>query len=167
MIEISIDITEDPPRVIVTERMPYPIDKVWLVHTDELYLKSWWAPEGYENTWAEINAEPGGSWRVVQRDPQGNEFSFYGHYDEVERPHRFVQTRTSEIFPHAATSLTVELSEIEGGTQVVTTEEYLTERNLRGFIGLGGIERIRGASKGLDALLAQMVPPADGASPRG
>ncbi|WP_430868104.1 SRPBCC domain-containing protein [Demequina aurantiaca] len=160
MIELSIHIVEEPPQVIVTERMPYPLEKVWLVHTDELYLKAWWAPDGYTNTWAETNPQPGGNWRMLQRDPEGNEFSMYGRYDEVERHRRIVQTRTSEIFPDAPTTLTLEFSAIPGGTQVVTTEDFLTPFNLRGFQALGGIDRLRGASARLDALLAQMTPPA-------
>lgn len=156
MIEISIEAAEDPPRLVTTERMNYAIDKVWLVHTEALYLKAWWAPPGYENTWVDTNPEPGGTWRVVQRDPEGNSFSFYGRYDEVERLTRIVQSRTSEIFPDASTQITLEFSEIPGGTQVVTTQVFQTDRNLQGFLKLGGVERMRGASQGLDLLLGEM-----------
>ncbi|WP_061963157.1 SRPBCC domain-containing protein [Demequina aurantiaca] len=158
MIHLTIEVSEEPPQIVMTERMPYPRDKVWLVHTEALYLKEWWAPTGYENTWVDTNPEPGGTWRVVQRDPEGNEFSFYGHYTEVERHKRMVQSRTSEIFPDAGMQITLEFSEIPGGTQIVTTQDFLTERNLQGYLQLGGLERDREASARLDALLGQMMP---------
>lgn len=156
MIDIEVTMTEEPPMVVTTERMPYPIDRVWLAHTDELYLKTWWAPEGYENTWAEADVTPGGAWRIVQRDPQGNAFSFYGRYLEVERHARIVQTRTVELFPDATTTLTFEFTEVGNGTQLVTTQVFQTASHLKGFMHLGGVERLRGASQGLDGLLARM-----------
>lgn len=156
MIHFDIAALDAPPRLIVTERMPYPIDKVWLVHTEALYLKEWWAPKGYENTWAEIDPKVGGTWRVVQRDPEGNSFSFYGHFDEVVRPRRLVQTRTSEFFPEAPTQVTTEFTEIPGGTQIVTTVVFASDVYLQGYLNLGGVERIRGASERLGALLSEM-----------
>lgn len=156
MIQLSIDLVEEPRLVITTEQIPFPVATVWLVHTEALYLKQWWAPAGYQNTWAETTPEPGGTWRVVQRDPQGNVFSFWGRYEEVEPNRRLVHTRTSELFPDATTVLTLEFSKTENGTQLVTTQEFQTPHDLRGFIGLGGMERIRGASAGLDALLGKM-----------
>ncbi|WP_062210540.1 SRPBCC family protein [Demequina oxidasica] len=158
MIHLNIEVSEEPPQIVMVERISYPLDKVWLAHTEALYLKEWWAPTGYENTWVDTNPEAGGTWRVVQRDPEGNEFSFYGHYTEVERHELIVQSRTSEIFPDAGIQIRLEFSEIPGGTQVVTTQDFLTNRNLQGYLQLGGLEREREASAGLDALLRQMMP---------
>jgi uncharacterized protein YndB with AHSA1/START domain len=41
-----------------------------------------------------IDVRPGGAWRFVQRDPEGNEYGFRGEYREVVPPERLVYTLT-------------------------------------------------------------------------
>ena len=57
------------------------------------------APKGDANPIVEIDAVQGGHWRISQRDPEGNEFSFYGVFTEVVPLVRTVQSYISGSFP--------------------------------------------------------------------
>ncbi len=156
MIKISFELTDEPPRLIVTELMPYPLASVWLAETEALYVQRWWAPTEYENTSIELASEVGGPWRVVQRDPQGNQFALYGKVLEVVPEARLAFALTSEVFPDATVHVMQEFAARGPGTVVVSTYSFSTEADLNNYLTLGGMERLRGASARLDALLAQL-----------
>lgn len=158
MISISFEIIDEPPRLISTERMPYPIDKVWLAETDAWYVQQWWAPTDYINDAVEIAMEEGGYWRVIQRDPEGHQFSFYGRVDKVIPRELFRMTLTSEIFPEDQILVTQQFVASGPGTIVATTWEFPNAAALNRYVALGGPERQKGASARLDALLSQMLP---------
>lgn len=158
MIEIAFEVADEPPRLIVTERMPYALATVWLAQTEALYVQQWWAPIGYRNVDITLAVDVGDTWRVVQQDPQGNRFAFYGKVTAFEPQQRLQLTLTSEIFPD--TQLTVEqvFSSKDRVTEVVSTYTFEDDVTRDSYLNLGGIERLRGASRKLDALLAQMAP---------
>ena len=99
MIKISFEMTDAPARLIVTELMPYPLSRVWLAETEGLYVKQWWAPSGYANDEVDITTVEGGAWRILQRDPEGNQFSFYGKVESSEHEEKLVISLVSEVWP--------------------------------------------------------------------
>ena len=157
MISISFEIIDEPARLISTERMPYPIDKVWLAETEPWYVQQWWCPEGYVNDEVDIGLEPGGLWRVIQRDNHGNQFSFYGRIEAIVPRELLRLTLTSEVFPETTLTITQQFAASGPGTIVATTYEFPSQRALDRYIALDGPERQRGASAKLDVLLAQMM----------
>lgn len=156
MIKISFEATDAPARLVVTELMPYAISTVWLAQTEGLYVQKWWAPNGYENTEVDITTTEGGTWRIIQRDPQGNQFSFYGKVEHVEAEDKLVISLISEFWPDSTVMVTQDFFAREQGTAVVTTYEFETDEALHTYLNLGGIDRLREASVRLDALLTQM-----------
>jgi uncharacterized protein YndB with AHSA1/START domain len=156
VIKISFEMTDEPARLIVTELMPYPLATVWLAETEALYVQRWWAPADYENTAIELASEVGGPWRVVQRDPQGNQFALYGKVLEVVPEAKLMFALTSEIFPDATVNVMQEFAARGVGTVVVSTYSFGSENDLKNYLALGGVDRLRGASARLDALLAQL-----------
>lgn len=157
MIHISFDVPSEPPSLIVTERIRQPLERVWLAQTEALYIQRWWGPEGYRNVTAEVNATVGGPWRVIQRDPEGNEYAFYGKFEEVVERERLVLSLTAELFPDVPLRLTQEFTASDKGAIVVSTYEFPDERARDGYLHLGGLERLREASGKLDALLREMA----------
>ena len=157
MIKISFEVTDAPARLTVTEHMLYPLDTVWLVQTEALYVQRWWAPAEYENVDIELTTEVGGPWRVLQRDPQGNQFSLYGKVVDVVPQERLVISITTELFPDTTIRLHQQFLGRDGGTSVVSTYLFDAEEDLSSYLDLGGIERLRGASARLAALLAQIA----------
>ena len=157
MIQISFEVVDTPPRLVVTEKMPYPVEKVWTAQTEALFVQQWWAPVGYRNVDIALATNEGEGWRVVQRDPQGNEFSFYGKVEAFEPTERLVVTITSELFPEAPIRLEQRFAEVAPGTIVTSVYDFLGEPERDGYLNLGGLERLQGASVKLDALLTQMA----------
>lgn len=71
----------DAPRALVFQ--------AW---TDPGWMAQWWGPRGFANPVCEIDARPGGTWRIVMRGPDGSEHPARGVYREVVQPERLVWT---------------------------------------------------------------------------
>lgn len=157
MIKIAFEVTDAPSRLIVTEHMNYPLESVWLAQTEALYVQRWWAPAEYQNVDIDLTTEVGGTWRVLQRDPQGNQFTFYGKVVDVVPNEKLAITITSEIFPNSSLNLEQQFLAREGGTTVVSTYTFKSDDELQSYLNLGGMDRLRGASARLDALLGLLT----------
>ena len=85
-LEIRLTRMFDAPRALVFEAM----------HTPE-HVKQWWGclAQGYPVPVCEIDLRPGGTWRFVNRLPNGKEVAFHGVYREIARPERVVNTEIS------------------------------------------------------------------------
>ncbi len=145
------------PAIIMREGFAYPVERAWNVRFEALYVAQWWRPNGYVNSIVEIDAVKGGHWRISQRDPEGNEFSFYGVFTEVVPLVRTVQTYISELFPHLPTVLTTEFHSTPAGTVVVSTHEYPDDVTRTGALRLGVLERMSEASDHYEKLLSQLA----------
>ena len=93
MTSASSSSTHDPELDLFLERLvDVPVELVWQAWTDPEHLTAWFTPEPFQTVGCEIDLRPGGVFRTVIRDPQGNEFPGDGCYLEVEAPHRLVWT---------------------------------------------------------------------------
>jgi uncharacterized protein YndB with AHSA1/START domain len=63
-----------------------PRELVWKAHTDPELVAKWWGPLRHRTRVEEMDLRPGGAWRYVSTDPDGNEFTFYGEYLEIVPP---------------------------------------------------------------------------------
>jgi uncharacterized protein YndB with AHSA1/START domain len=149
---------EEHPQIVMTEEVPAPIERAWVARFEPLYLAQWWRPRGYVNPIVEVDLAPGGRWRISQRDPQGNEFAFYGRFEVVEEPQIAVQSFTSELFPDVPSTLTTEFVSSSDGTVVTTTHEGPSMAWRRGYLRLGGLERMSESSDHYGRLLSQIKP---------
>ena len=147
---------DERPVIVMTEDVSVPLARAWTARYEPLYVAQWWRPRGYVNPIVEVEAVIGGRWRVVQRDPEGHEFAFYGQFTDVQ-PHRStVQTFVSELFPNVVTELSTEFTATDTGTRVVTTHDFGTEVQRRGYLRLGGIERMTEQSDHYGRLVRQI-----------
>jgi len=76
-------------ELVVTHRYDAPINLVYRIYTDPKEIPSWWGPRNLITTVERMDVRPGGSWRYIQRDPQGNVFAFNGVYHTVV-PNRLI-----------------------------------------------------------------------------
>jgi uncharacterized protein YndB with AHSA1/START domain len=90
----SPSFTHDPDCDLLLERLvDVPVELVWKAWTDPEHLKAWFVPKPWETAECEIDLRPGGIFRTVMRDPEGNVYPDPGGcYLEVEAPHRLVWT---------------------------------------------------------------------------
>lgn len=134
-----------------------PRELVWKAHTDPELVPKWWGPKGHQTTVAEMDLRPGGKWRYVSMDGDGNEFAFYGEYLEIVPP---AKIRWTFMFD-------VEGVGPQGGPETLTLEDLGGRTLMRAVSHMGSAEVIdqalaTGMTQGaietwdrLDALLAQ------------
>ena len=109
--------------VLMTRVFNAPTERVFAAHTDPVKIPGWWGPTGYRTVVATLDARTGGSWRFVQTDPDGVEFSFRGVYHDVVPPERIVNTFEVESRPGHVALETLTLQGEDGKTRL--TNHYV------------------------------------------
>jgi uncharacterized protein YndB with AHSA1/START domain len=82
-LELSIIYVFDAPRELVFQH--------WL---EPELMTGWFAPDGFSVTLCEIDAHPGGKWRVEYRSVNGEAHTEYGEFRELVAPEKLVFTLT-------------------------------------------------------------------------
>ncbi len=105
----------------VTLMFDAPRELVWKVYTDPALVPRWWGPKRLITIVDKMDVRPGGVWRYIQQDEEGNEYAFNGVYQEVDAPRRLVSTFEFEgMAGHIATD-TVTFEELsDGKTKVIS-----------------------------------------------
>ena len=139
-LEIRLTRLFDAPRALVFEAM----------HTPE-HVKQWWGclAQGYSVPVCEIDLRPGGTWRFVNRLPNGKEVAFHGVYREIARPERVVNTEIFEEYPDVESLVTTVLTEERGKTRLTVTARYPSPE-VREIVLKSGMDR--GAALSYDHL---------------
>ena len=115
-----------------------PRQKVWEAFTDPGLIVQWWGPSYLTTTVDKMELKPGGAWRFVQRDEEGNEYGFRGEYIEVVPPEKLTYTFEFEPMAGHVSTDTITLAEQpDGRTKVVTTTVFDTVEDLDGMIQSG------------------------------
>jgi uncharacterized protein YndB with AHSA1/START domain len=122
-------ITAEPGKqeIVITREFDAPRELVFKVITDPELLPQWWGPRYLSTIVDKMDVRPGGQWRFVQRDPQGNEYAFHGVYHEVLAPERIIDTFEFEGLPETGhvTLETMRLLELPAGrTRLVAQSVY-------------------------------------------
>jgi uncharacterized protein YndB with AHSA1/START domain len=94
-------LTADPAKqdIVMTRVFDAPRELVFKTYTDPAHIPHWWGPKNLSTTVERMDVKPGGGWRFVQRDGDGNEYAFHGVYHEVVAPERLVFTFEFEGMP--------------------------------------------------------------------
>jgi uncharacterized protein YndB with AHSA1/START domain len=125
-------------REIVSERVfDAPRDRVFAVYTDPQLIPSWWGPRRVTTTVDQMDVTPGGAWRFLMRDTDGEEIGFRGIYREVSPPERLVQTFEWEGMPGHVIVETATFEELDGRTKVTTTSLFHTTEERDGMLASG------------------------------
>ena len=81
-----------------------------------------------------MDVRPGGQWRFINRDAQGNAYAFHGVYHEVLAPERIIDTFEFEGLPETGhvTLETMKLEALPGDRTRLTTQsvfQSITDRD--------------------------------------
>lgn len=125
-LEIRLTRVFDAPRDLVFEAM-----------TKAEHVREWYGRRSDATPLCEIDARPGGKWRIVNRGPDGEEFAFRGEIREIVPPERVVQTWEFEGFPGHISVETLELTEVDGKTLVTATSRFDSVEDRDGLIASG------------------------------
>lgn len=106
-------------------------DRLFEAWTTPRLLLMWWGPRGVRCTSAEVDARPGGAYRIGNRLPDGETLYIVGEFREVEPPRRLVYTWALESSPGPAELVTVRFEPREAGTEVIVVHERIADASRR------------------------------------
>jgi uncharacterized protein YndB with AHSA1/START domain len=144
-------------REIVMERVfAAPRETVFMASTDPDLIPDWWGPRRMTTTVEEMDLRPGGRWRFVQRDADGNEYAFHGEYREVAAPEQLVFTFEFEGEPGHVILETLTFREYGGKTTLTTTDLFDSVEDRDGMLQAGMEDGAAESNDRLAELLAQL-----------
>jgi uncharacterized protein YndB with AHSA1/START domain len=135
--------------IVIARRFDAPRELVWRAWTEPEHLIQWWGPQGFTNTFHEIDVRPGGVWRFVMHGPDGTDYDNFVRFIEVVRPERIVfdhgTSADNVMFRSTAT-----FEEADGGTTVTMRALFPTREERDAAIEKYGA--IEGGKQTLDRL---------------
>lgn len=148
-------VTTPADREIVAERVfNAPRDRVFAAYTDADLIPQWWGPRDQTTIVDQMDVRPGGAWRFVMRDSNGDESGFRGTYREVAPPERIVQTFEWEGMPGHVIVETTTFEDLGGRTKVKNVSLFHTSEERDGMLASGMESGMTESHDRLDELLA-------------
>lgn len=113
-------------EIAISRRFDAPRDLVWRAFTEPEHLIRWWGPDGFTNTFHEIDVRPGGVWRFIMHAPDGTDYDNFVRFLEVVPPERlaFDQGSSADNIMHSSS---IVLAEDDGGTLVTLRVVFPTK----------------------------------------
>jgi uncharacterized protein YndB with AHSA1/START domain len=138
-------IAEPGEQIVLTSaEFESPRKKVFTTFIDPMLVPHWWGPKSLTTTVEKMDVVPGGEWRIIQRDSDGNEFAFHGVYHEVTAPKKITYTFEYEGMPGHVVLETVCFEDKNGKTRLTETAVFETvqdrEEMLKAGMESGAIE---------------------------
>jgi uncharacterized protein YndB with AHSA1/START domain len=130
-------------EIVMTRVFDAPRELVWKAYTDPEAIPQWWGPRRHATTVDKMDVRPGGAWRYVSRDADGNEYAFRGEYREVVPPERLVATFEFEPLPGHVSVETLTLVEHDGKTTLTNTSVFDSVEDRDGMLQSGMEEGVR------------------------
>jgi uncharacterized protein YndB with AHSA1/START domain len=138
-------------EVTLTRVFNAPRELVFQMYTDPKLLPEWWGPKGMTTIVDKMEVKPGGLWRYVQRDNEGNEYAFRGVYHDVTAPERIIHTFEWEGMPGHVLLETITFEEQDGKTTLTDSSVFQSVADRDGMLN-SGMEG--GANESMDRLAA-------------
>lgn len=132
-----------------------PRDRVFAAYTDPALIPEWWGPHDTTTIVDVMDVRPGGLWRFIARDCDGNETAFRGVYREITAPERIVQSWEWEGMPGHVSIETAEFEDLGDKTRMIGTTLFHTTEERDGMLNSGMEKGMNETFERLDALLAQ------------
>lgn len=84
----------------ITHLFDAPVELVFKTWLDPKLVAEWWGPAYLSTTVEHMEPRSGGSYRIIQRTPDGTAHGFRGVYHTVEAPNLIISTFEYDGFPH-------------------------------------------------------------------
>ncbi len=129
--------TAEPGKqeIVVTRIFDAPREKVFKASMDPKLIPQWWGPKRFTTKVDKMDVRPGGVWRFVHRDAEGNEYAFHGMYHEIVPNERVVDTFEFEGMPGHVSLETMTLEEQDGKTELTTRSVFQSVEDRDGMVG--------------------------------
>jgi uncharacterized protein YndB with AHSA1/START domain len=151
-------ITVEPGKqeITVSRIFDAPADLVFRAWTDPVMIPRWWGPRYLTTTVDKLEARSGGSWRFVQRAPDGGEHAFHGVYHEVTAPRTIIGTFEYEGMPGHVALETETFEDLGGKTRVVGTSVFPTLEDRDGMVQSGMESGVIDSTERMAEVLAEL-----------
>ncbi len=123
--------------VIIKRVFDAPREKVFKMVGNPKLTPQWWGPRELTTKVDRMDFRRGGSWRFIQRDPQGKEHVFHGVYHDVVAPERYSDTFEYEGMPGHVSFESTTFKEIDGRTEMTTVVVFQSVEDRDGMVGTG------------------------------
>lgn len=133
----------------VTRVFNAPRELVFKAFTDPKLLPQWWGPRYLTTTVEKMEVRPGGSWRFVQRDTQGNVHPFRGVYHDVVAPERMIATFEYEPVAGHVSLVSATFESLGDSTRLVQHQVFESVDDRDGMVGAG---MQKGSDESMDRL---------------
>jgi uncharacterized protein YndB with AHSA1/START domain len=135
-------ITVEPGKqeLFITREFDAPRELVFKAHTDPQIYAQWLGPNGLETRFEVFEPVSGGKYRFVQKDKEGNEFSFHGVTHEVKFPERIIGTFEFDGLPESGHVIleTTRFEELPGNrTRIRTQSVFQSVEDRDGMVQSG------------------------------
>lgn len=74
----------------------FPIELLYKAWSDPVYLKNWWGPTGFTNTFEEFDFRVGGRWRFIMHGPEKGNYPNDVEFLKIEEPKLIAWKRHSQ-----------------------------------------------------------------------
>ena len=154
-------ITAEPGKqeIVITREFEAPRELVFKAYIDPQLIPQWWGPRYLTTEVDKLDMRPGGQWRFINRDEQGNEYAFHGVYHEVLAPERVIDTFEFEGLPETGhvTLETMRLEELPGGrTRLIVQSVFQSLADRDGTLQSGMQEGVNDTYDRLAELLEKL-----------
>jgi uncharacterized protein YndB with AHSA1/START domain len=134
----------------VTRDFNAPRELVFKAFTDPKLISQWWGPRKYTMTVEKMEARPGGSWRYLHSDAEGNVHPFRGIFHDVVAPERVIGTFEYEPFPGHVSLVSARFESLPGNkTRLIQHQVFESVEDRDGMVGSGMRE---GSDESMDRL---------------
>lgn len=129
--------TAEPGKqeIVITRIFDAPREKVFKASMDPKLIPQWWGPKRFTTKVDKMDVRPGGVWRFLHRDAEGNEYAFHGVYHEIVPNERVVDTFEFEGMPGHVSLETMTLEEQDGRTLLTTRSVFQSVEDRDGMVG--------------------------------
>jgi uncharacterized protein YndB with AHSA1/START domain len=129
-------------ELIISRVFDAPRELVFKAYTDPKRIPHWWGPKRFTTTVKKMDVKPGGSWRFVQRDADGNAYAFHGVYHDILSPSLIVATFEFEGMPGHVQLETAVFEEHGGKTKYTARSVFQSVEDRDGMLKEGMEEGI-------------------------
>jgi uncharacterized protein YndB with AHSA1/START domain len=120
--------------ITIVRDFDHPVATVYRAMTDPALIGRWMGPHGYENVEITNDAKHAGTWTLVQRGPEGDEFAFRGVFHGDPSPELTLRTFEWLGLPGHVSFESLRIEDLGAGRcRVRTTSVFLTTEDRDGM----------------------------------
>lgn len=141
MAHLKVTVPENSQNILGVVTINAPLKKVFEAYTKEELFTAWWC-RGNSMQVHHFDCKDGGSWHIVERSEDGNEYEFAGCFHEVAQDIRIVQTFEFLGMPERGHVMLekAEFVAIDNGTTEIRTHSTAMNQEDRDGMVASGME---------------------------